>query len=564
MNCAKCHDHKYDPISQTDFYRFRAFFEPYQVRTDQVPGELDLEKDGLPRAFDCNLEAPTFLFMRGDERRPEKDRPLSPGIPSWLSFGELAIRPVTLPLEAHAPGLRAFVLEDQLRNAEKRIAAARDVLTRAKTTLAEVAKNGGPTAAKSRAAVLIAEKALTAAEAQPLALRARAAADRVLLSPNPPPHARNLARVAAAAEKQVAVAVAEEALARAELDLLQADAGKKAEAEKKRNTARDVASSTRKALEAPGELYTPLRGSLKTLESNLETEASRSKPFPTISTGRRAALAQWITDRRNPLTARVAVNHVWTWHFGTPLVATVFDFGRKGAAPTHPELLDWLAVEFMDSGWSMKHLHRLIVTSEAYQLSSSPAGATVANRTTDPENRGYWRMNPIRMDAQLLRDSLLHLAGELNTTMGGPAIPVTEEASRRRSLYFVHSHNDQHKFLSMFDDASVLECYRRETSIVPQQALALSNSKFALAMTGRINGRLHERLGKLAEAEFVQAAFETILASSPTVAEQAACEQALTQLTDLLRKQGQRDAVHRARGDLIQALLNHNDFITIR
>src|SRR5206468_530351 len=163
---------------------------------------------------------------------------------------------------------------------------------------------------------------------------------------------------------------------------------------------------------------------------------------------------RWLTDQRHPLTARVAVNDIWARHFGTPLVATVFDFGRKGVAPTHPALLDYLAVELMENGWSMKHIHRLIVTSNTYRLGSSNAGAARATVTADPENRYYWRMNPVRMDAQTVRDSLLHLAGELDLRAGGPSLdPVKDEASRRRSVYFVHSHNEQHKFLEIFDDA---------------------------------------------------------------------------------------------------------------
>ena len=126
---------------------------------------------------------------------------------------------------------------------------------------------------------------------------------------------------------------------------------------------------------------------------------------------------------------------------------TVFDFGRKGTPPTHPELLDWLAVELIEHGWSMKHMHRLIVTSNAYRMSSSAAGAAPTTLARDAENHFYWRMQPVRMEAQVVRDSLLHLAGELDPTLGGPSIPVADEASRRRSLYFVHSHNEHQKFL---------------------------------------------------------------------------------------------------------------------
>jgi hypothetical protein len=308
----------------------------------------------------------------------------------------------------------------------------------------------------------------------------------------------------------------------------------------------------------------PLRGSVKTLESNVETEASRSRAFPSHSTGRRAALARWLTDPRQPLTARVAVNHIWARHFGRPLVPTVFDFGHKGTPPTHPALLDYLACELVEHGWSMKYLHRLLVTSGTYRLSVSASHAAPANTAVDPENRYYWRRNAMRMEAEVVRDSLLHLAGNLDPKMGGPPLPVDDAASWRRSLYFTHSHNDHHRFLSMFDNASVLECYRRSESIVPQQALALSNSKLALDTATRINARLHEELGDATDAQFARVAFEAILCSAPTAAEQAECERALTQWEELLR-QGQDPApVRRARGDLIHALLNHNDFLAIR
>jgi hypothetical protein len=277
-----------------------------------------------------------------------------------------------------------------------------------------------------------------------------------------------------------------------------------------------------------------------------------------------------LTDPRHPLTARVAVNHIWMRHFGKPLVPTVFDFGRKGTPPTHPELLDWLATELMASGgvhprrgWSMKHLHRLIVTSRTYRLTSSSAGATVSTKV-DPENRSYWRMNPLRMEAQVVRDSLLSLAGDLDRTLGGPSVPAGDETSRRRSLYFVHSHNEHNRFLSMFDDANVLECYRRAESIVPQQALALENSGAALTTAEKVAHRLTDQLGKASDADFIRAAFETVLCSRPTAEEQVECEQALTQWKALASGDKQPAVVLRARANLVHALLNHNDFVTIR
>jgi hypothetical protein len=150
----------------------------------------------------------------------------------------------------------------------------------------------------------------------------------------------------------------------------------------------DAAQAAQTAHQAPGTedtKYTPL-----------------SPQYAATSTGRRKALAEWIAGRDNPLTARVAVNHIWLRHFDRPLVDTVFDFGRNGKRPSHPELLDWLAVEFMESGWSMKHLHRLIVTSNAYRMSSSAASENPKSKirnpkSNDPDNRYLWRFPAKRM-----------------------------------------------------------------------------------------------------------------------------------------------------------------------
>jgi hypothetical protein len=494
------------------------------------------------------------LFRRGDDRQPVKERPLAPDLPRLLTWGKVDIQPVALPVDARVPQLRPFVLENHLRLAENQIKKARAELEQAKTVKANPEQ--------AQAAIRVAEKVVAAAELQPTLLRARVAADRARFQTPTASDFKERARQAARLEQQMSIARAEEALARAELEILKAAPAKKTEAQKKKAAVQSTLDQARKALAAGGESYTSLQGALKAPENNLETEASRQRPFPATSTGRRSALAKWLTDRRNPLTARVAVNHIWMRHFGKPLVPTIFDFGRKGTPPTHPELLDWLAVEFMDSGWSMKHLHRLLVTSRAYRLSSSGAEASAKNREVDPENRYYWRREPVRMEAQVVRDSLLYLGGVLDRRLGGPPVPVTEEGSRRRSLYFVHSHNENQKFLALFDDAPVRECYRRSESIVPQQALALSNSKLALEMASRINDGLHEELGKVSDREFVQAAFKLILAATPTAQEQAECEAALREWGLLLKERA--DAQRRARGDLVHALVNHNDFITVR
>jgi hypothetical protein len=188
-----------------------------------------------------------------------------------------------------------------------------------------------------------------------------------------------------------------------------------------------------------------------------------------------------------------------------------------------------------------------------------------ANERIDGENHFLWRMNSIRMDANTIRDSLLHLAGELDLTAGGPPVEKGhQDASRRRSMYFFHSHNDHNKVLDTFDNANVLECYRRTESIVPQQALALWNSGLAQTMGAKINDALHARLGVADDARFVAAAFGTILGTPPSRDELVACLDSLVALRTALNDLKEPDRTKRARLQLVQALLNHNDFVTVR
>ena len=214
--------------------------------------------------------------------------------------------------------------------------------------------------------------------------------------------------------------------------------------------------------------------------------------------------------------------------------------------------------------WSLKHLHRLMVTSNAYRLSSSAANAD-ANLKLDGENRYYWRMNSARMDANVIRDSLLHLAGDLDLTPGGAPVPLAaQEASRRRAMYFYHSHNEHNKLLDIFDNANVLECYRRTESIVPQQALALWNSRLAQASAGKINDALHAKHRDADDAKFVTAAFEAVLGTSPSKDELAACLEAIGELRTELKAVAVAEQTRRVRLQVVQALINHNDFVTVR
>jgi hypothetical protein len=273
--------------------------------------------------------------------------------------------------------------------------------------------------------------------------------------------------------------------------------------------------------------------------------------YPTQSTGRRKALAEWLTQRDHPLTARVAINHLWLRHFHAPLVASVADFGRNGALPSHPALLDWLAVEFMEHGWSMKHIHQLLVTSQAYQRAS---GQTVQDRREgDPENKYYWRMNVGRMEAEAVRDSLLACAGTLDLQMGGQELEnSTALTTKRRSLYYSCQPevDGKSELGALFDAPEPTDCYRRTRSVIPQQALALTNSAFVHEISRQIVARLPART----PAEFVVAAYRHVLSRPPSDAEARLCVEYLTTPGDTADQ----------RASLIRALLNHNDFIAIR
>jgi hypothetical protein len=255
-------------------------------------------------------------------------------------------------------------------------------------------------------------------------------------------------------------------------------------------------------------------------------------------------------------------------HFGSPLVPTVFDFGRKGTTPSNPELLDWLAAEFIEHNWSMKHLHRLMLESATYRLGSS-AAAEEANLARDPDNRYFWRRTVSRLESQAVRDSILALAGTLEATRGGPPVlPAQQADSKRRSLYFFHSNNDRNLFLATFDEATVKECYRREQSIVPQQALALSNSRLVLDSSRPIAERLTQQLGARGAAEddaaFVRLAFAVVLGNEPQEAEIAACAHALGIWKKMHEPKPGDTADEFARANLVWVLLNHHDFVTVR
>ncbi|MEI6163881.1 MAG: PSD1 and planctomycete cytochrome C domain-containing protein [Planctomycetota bacterium] len=315
------------------------------------------------------------------------------------------------------------------------------------------------------------------------------------------------------------------------------------------------------------------------------------------TTGRRLALATWMTSADNPWTARVIVNRIWQQHFGTGLVATPNDFGHSGARPTHPEILDALAVQFMQRGWSIKELHRLIVTSTTYRQSSRE---TPFGRAIDPENKLLWRQSVRRLDAEMLRDSLLAVSGLLKPYDGGKPIwpPVPDELLKAqpaileaiegkddgrqqgwyadpieqtdvRSVFLVRKRCLPIPFLQVFDlPDTIVSCARRDTTVVAPQALMLLNSlegvRYAQALAARVcaaNDKL-EYDDDSKTKQLVEVLFQVTVNRTPTAEE-------LPLLIDFLKRHAQqhKDAGDRAGllalTDLCRAILNLNEFAYI-
>ncbi len=282
------------------------------------------------------------------------------------------------------------------------------------------------------------------------------------------------------------------------------------------------------------------------------------------TSGRRLALARWLTSRDNPLTARVIVNRIWHHHFGRGIVRTLDNLGQMGELPTHPELLDWLAVEFMERGWSIKEMHRLLMTSEAYQMASSGQPTVAA----DPDNQLLWRFRQQRLEAEVLRDTIMAVSGGIDLTVGGPPIfPfVPEEVLKtsekgvwhnqpdgpdvwRRSVYVYRRRSLGFPFFDTFDlpDQNQTAASRNVTTVATQ-ALTLMNNQFVLGQAELFASRLEQAApGNLDQQ--VDLAYRIALTRTPT-AEEALVAKALVAEQSLL--------------DLTHVILNLNEFLYLR
>ncbi len=311
------------------------------------------------------------------------------------------------------------------------------------------------------------------------------------------------------------------------------------------------------------------------------------------STGRRATLANWIADPKNPLTARVMVNRIWHYHFGRGIVGTPSDFGVMGERPSHRELLDYLAAIFVENGWSTKKMHRLIMLSNAYRQSSTnqPEAAKI-----DPENKLHWQFDRRRLEGEVIRDSMLFASGLLNTKMGGPGVfpplppGVSKPNSRylnwdtekdpaeanRRSAYVFVKRNLRYPMFETFDFPDTHEsCARRYTTVTPTQSLALLNDDMVLGWSVSLAGRILNDAGLPVETQ-VERAYRLVHNRAPNAREREAIGEFLRTQTSVLREQlarnekvrqpeslpaGVEPAHAAAFVDFCHALLNSNEFV---
>lgn len=448
VGCAQCHDHRYDPIPQADYYRLRAVFEPaYDWKQWRTPGQRLVSlytEDDRKKAAEAEAEASRISA----EREAKQKEFIAAALAKHLEKFDEALRPrlkeaFETPADKRTPEQKKLLADHPSVNIHPGVLYQYD-----------------PKAAD----------ALKALDAKIAEARGRRPKEDFI-----------------AALTEVSGQVPETRL------FHRGDPAR----------ARDVIG--------PGGLSVLGSGGLPV------EFPSRGAGLPT--TGRRLAFARWLTGGTNPLVARVLVNRVWMHHFGRGLVGTPADFGAMGEKPSHPELLDWLADDFVRNGWRLKRLHRLIVTSNAYRQTSA---RNARGDARDPDNRLYWRRPVVRLDAEAVRDAMLSVSGSLRTNLYGPPVPVrpdvhgqvvvgvdrTEGDNKmpvdvplngeefRRSVYVQVRRSRPLAFLHAFD-APVMEvnCERRPQSTVATQALMLMNSGFVLDQSARFARRVTEEAG---------------------------------------------------------------------
>jgi uncharacterized protein DUF1553/uncharacterized protein DUF1549 len=458
VGCARCHNHKFDPIPQKDYYRMQAVFFPakpheYPLVSAEDVARFDQEQKGIDE-----LQKPWKEQVKQLEQ-PYRDRLMEEKKAKLPDYIQLALR---TPPEKRTDGqkLNATQVEKTLAIEPKELIAALSAEDRAK-------------------------------------------------------HEQLYTKIKAL--------------------------------ENQRPAAYAAAMSVTEAGRQPKPSYFLFRGSPgqkgSVMKPGVLTVASRSEwqfpepPADAQTSWRRRGFAEWIASPENPLTARVMVNRIWQQHFGEGLVRTPNNFGKMGERPTHPELLDWLATEFVKNGWSVKSLHRLIMNSDTYQMASADIQSNVA---IDRDNRYLWRMPRRRLEGEAIRDSIMSISGNLDLKVGGPAVlpyidpalfqssskrtwngkPDSDPSTWRRSVYVFSKRSIPLPMLDVFDKPdSVGSCARRNRSTIAPQALILMNNSFVLMEAKKFAERLRTEAGADPN-EQVDLAFQLALGRKPTAKEQ--------------------------------------------
>ena len=518
MECCRCHNHKFDPLPQRDYYRLMACFEPalnpHNWKRPQERFLADVsptERAAIDkRNTEVDQQVAELTKIEAMTRQTVRQR---------VFDARLAAIPETIRADVKQA---MEVAPDKRNEAQKTLAATHE------TTL-------NVTDADTEAALADAEKA---------ALKSSAEQRAALLSQ----------------KKTYGVIQA----------LWDVDAPPMSHLHRRGNV------KSLGALVQPGfpEILQPVTTASGAATADVHGETS----------GRRLALARWLTQPDHPLTARVFVNRVWHHHFGRGIVETLGNFGHSGSLPSHPELLDWLAVDFIENGWSIKWLHRQIMLSTAYRQSSprparGSAESTVSAEKIDPENRLLWRMNMRRIESEIVRDSMLAVSGTLDRTPGGPPVGITNPADglseaksaptptsmNRRSVYLFARRVYPLKLLEIFDAPIMpVNCTQRINSATVLQSLALLNSEFLFAQADQ----MAERVIKIAGPETamrVRLAFQLAFARQPTEAELSKSIAFLDAQArgDKPEEASQEKAQRTAFADFCHMLLASNEFLYV-
>jgi len=522
IQCARCHNHKFDPIPQRDYYRLEASFFGYVETTRPLvpPAEAEAYERSI-REIDAR-EAPLKAEIKKIEA-PYRKRLTED---AYKRFPDHVQRAIAKPDQERTAGER-LLAQQVIENVNIGSSAIDPVMTREDA------------ARKKRLAAQIAALEKTRPAPIPLAeivtdgdyrFAPDGEGDEVVGCPR--------CRISDAKTGSFLHAGPGRYQVPPSYFLIRGDA------------------NARGALMKPGFITVATYG-------NPPTEIP---PADGRTSGRRRALAQWLASPQNPLTARVIVNRIWHHHFGRGIVATLDNFGKMGDQPTHPELLDWLAVEFMNRGWSIKAIHRLIMTSEAYQMAS--AYDDQVDREKDPQNQFLWRYRTQRLDAEIVRDSILTASGSINLAVGGPPVfpPLPKELLTsvshgiwksepdgpdvwRRSVYVYRRRGLAFPMFQVFDlPEQNVSAGARTVSTVPTQALMLLNDPFVLRQAALFADRVKKEAGD-DPASQIDLAYRIALTRPPSRTE-------LTVASDAVRKQSLVDLTH--------VLMNLNEFVYMR